>query len=187
MPGGGILRIESILKDQPVENDTANPRLVPAAVETPTHQKEERFMKRNLLASVIVLAFVLSLCACQTLPREMTAKEYMAEARETIVEVPLPEAKAIFERGDYIFLDCRTETEFNAGHIPKAVNLQRGLLEFYMGKKVTTDKNAKIMVYCKTGGRGSLATKTLMEMGYKNAVNMGGGWTAWKEAGYPVE
>jgi rhodanese-related sulfurtransferase len=24
-------------------------------------------------------------------------------------------------------------------------------------------------------------------MGYKNAVNMGGGWTAWKEAGYPVE
>ncbi len=144
-------------------------------------------MKRNVFASVLVFVFLLSLCACQTLPKDMTAKEYMAEARKTIVEVPLPEARAIFEKGDHIFLDCRTETEFKDGHVPKAINLQRGLLEFYMDKKVTSDKNAKIMVYCKTGGRGSLATKTLMEMGYKNAVNMAGGWTAWKEAGYPAE
>jgi len=42
------------------------------------------------------------------------------------------------------------------------------------------------VVYCKAGGRSLLATKTLIEMGYK-AVNIKGDITAWKKEGLPLE
>ncbi|MCK4468064.1 MAG: hypothetical protein KAU60_06905 [Desulfobacterales bacterium] len=48
------------------------------------------------------------------------------------------------------------------------------------------DKNANIVIYCKSGGRGSLATYTLGQMGYK-VKNMAGGWKAWTKAGYPID
>jgi len=67
-----------------------------------------------------------------------------------------------------------------------AVNIPRGLMEFKVEKKIT-DKNSKIVVYCKVGGRGCLSACTLCRMGYKNVVNIAGGWQAWEKAGYPVE
>jgi rhodanese-related sulfurtransferase len=70
--------------------------------------------------------------------------------------------------------------------IPGSIHLQRGLLEFKVDKKLP-DKNATVIVYCKTGGRSSLATYTLVRMGYENVKNMDGGWKAWAKAGYPVE
>jgi rhodanese-related sulfurtransferase len=51
---------------------------------------------------------------------------------------------------------------------------------------VIPDKDSKIIVYCGVDLRGPLATKTLNDMGYKNAVNMIGGLKAWKMAGYPL-
>jgi rhodanese-related sulfurtransferase len=59
------------------------------------------------------------------------------------------------------------------------------MLEFKSGM-VIPDKNAKIIVYCGLDLRSPLATRTLNELGYANAVNMIGGLKAWKEAGYPV-
>ena len=67
------------------------------------------------------------------------------------------------------------------GHVPGAMDIPRGLLEFKVGKKVP-DKNAKIIVYCKKGGRGCLGMCTLCQMGYKNSKNMAGGWKAWEKA-----
>ena len=49
------------------------------------------------------------------------------------------------------------------------------------------NKEKKIFVYCKTGGRGALATKLLNDFGYKNAVNVNTGIVAWVKAGYPVQ
>ena len=59
-------------------------------------------------------------------------------------------------------------------------------LEFNVWDKVA-DKNAKVYVYCKTAGRSALATKTLNDLGYKNAVLMDAQFEEWIKAGYPVE
>ncbi|MBC8199271.1 MAG: hypothetical protein H8E80_04400 [Desulfobacteraceae bacterium] len=115
----------------------------------------------------------------------MTAKDLVTEAKQNIVEVSVSDAKALLDKGGYIFLDVRTSKEFKMGHIPGAMHLARGLLEFKIAKKVP-DKHANIIVYCKSGGRGSLATSTLGQMGY-NVKNMAGGWKAWIKAGYPID
>jgi rhodanese-related sulfurtransferase len=58
-------------------------------------------------------------------------------------------------------------------------------LEFRIATTIP-DKNAKIIVYCGTDRRSPLATKTLNDLGYINAVNMVGCLRAWEEAGYPI-
>ena len=45
------------------------------------------------------------------------------------------------------------------------------------------DKNKKVYLYCKAGGRSAKASKVLDSLGYKNIINLEGGFDAWKEAG----
>ncbi len=142
--------------------------------------------KRIIFLFVLALVSALVLTAPAAIAKDMTAKDMVVEAKKSICEVSVSEAKVLLDKGGYIFLDCREPKEFKMGHVPGAMNIPRGLIEFKVAKKIT-DKNAKIVMYCKKGGRGCLATCTLCKMGYKNTKNMGGGWMAWEKAGYPVE
>ena len=144
-------------------------------------------MKRRALF-VFVLAFVfgLALTVPTAIAKDLTKHDFVTTAKQNIVEVSVSDAKALLDKGGYIFLDVRTSKEFKMGHIPGAMHLARGLLEFKIAKKVP-DKNANIIIYCKSGGRGSLATYTLGQMGYKSVKNMAGGWKAWTKAGYPID
>ena len=48
------------------------------------------------------------------------------------------------------------------------------------------DMDTIIGVYCKSGHRAALALTLLHNLGYTNAISMGGGFEAWSAAGYPV-
>jgi len=150
------------------------------------------FMKKYaFFALVLMLGFSLIVGGCATTQKQpasegLTAKELIAEAKKNICEVSVSEAKALLDKGGYIFIDCREPAEFKMGHIPGAMNIPRGLMEFEIDKKVP-DKKANVVLYCKTGGRGCLSVCSLCRMGYKNIKNMDGGWMAWEKAGYPIE
>ncbi|HEV2745087.1 MAG TPA: rhodanese-like domain-containing protein [Rubrobacter sp.] len=87
---------------------------------------------------------------------------------------------------DVTVIDVREPDEFEAGHIPGAKPLPRGLLEYKAAEELP-DKDARIVVHCALGGHGSLAAKSPKEMGYTNVANMEGGLSAWREKGYEVE
>jgi len=142
--------------------------------------------KYSVLALALFLAFSFIVSSCITTPEAMTAKDLVAEANEYITNVPVPIAKELLDEGGYIFLDVRTVREYKKGHIPGAIHIERGLLEFKINNQIP-DKNAKIVVYCKVGERGSLAAQTLVRMGYKNVTNIEDGWVAWERDGHPVE
>jgi len=142
--------------------------------------------KHTLFMSVLVFVLALALTAPTAIAKDMTAKDLVIEAKKGICEISVSDAKALLDRGGYIFLDCRTSKEFKMGHIPGSINIPRGLMEFKINKQIP-DKNANILVYCKKGGRGCLTTCTLCRMGYKNVKNMAGGWMGWEKAGYPIE
>ncbi|RLB15408.1 MAG: hypothetical protein DRG63_06950, partial [Deltaproteobacteria bacterium] len=120
--------------------------------------------------------FGLALYGCATQSsKPMTAKELVAQARKTVSEVSVSTAKEALDRGGYLFLDSREPREYKMGHIPGAINIPRGLIEFKVTKKIP-DKNTKILVYCKFGGRGCLTACTLCRMGYRHVANIAGGW-----------
>jgi len=140
-------------------------------------------MKKSIL---ILFALFVAFSFATSSIAGMTGKDFVKDAKTRIKEISLDEAKKELDAGKAVFLDIRTAKEYKKGHLPKAVFMQRGLLEFKIAKKLP-DKNAKVIVYCKTGGRSSLATDTLKKMGYTDVVSMAGGWVAWAKAGYPAE
>jgi len=115
------------------------------------------------------------------------AKEMVDKARAATKQVSIEELKgAIDRKEDVVVLDVRNPDEYAVAHIPSAINVPRGLLEFAIWT-VVPDKTKKIYVYCRTGGRAALATKQLNEFGYTNAVAVSTGGQAWVKAGYPIK
>jgi rhodanese-related sulfurtransferase len=138
-----------------------------------------------VIAIVAALAFSVSLTTA--VAGDKTAEDLVNEAKQKVCEISVADAKAKIDSGAPLFiLDVREPDEFGKGHIPKAINIPRGLLEFKIASTIP-DKEAKILAYCKSGGRACLACSTLQELGYKNVENIAGGWQAWLKAGYPVE
>lgn len=72
-----------------------------------------------------------------------------------------------------IWIDVRTSDEFNAGHIDGAEHIPHEEIAARISE-ITTDKNATIHLYCRSGNRSGIALQTLQAMGFKNAVNEGG-------------
>jgi rhodanese-related sulfurtransferase len=142
---------------------------------------------KGLWVIAMAAALILSAYATTAVAGDKTAEDLVNEAKEKICEISAAEAKDKIDSNAPLFvLDVREPDEFEKGHIPKAINIPRGLLEFKVAKTIP-DKGAQILAYCKSGGRSCLACSTLQAMGYKNAVSIAGGWKAWLKEGYPVE
>lgn len=72
-----------------------------------------------------------------------------------------------------IWIDVRTTEEFTAGHIEGATHIPYEEIAARISE-ITTDKNATIHLYCRSGNRSGIAQQTLQAIGFKNAVNEGG-------------
>jgi len=117
----------------------------------------------------------------------LTAMDLVTAAKQHIREIDVATAQA--ELGQYLCLDVREPAEFQAGHLPGAINIPRGVLEFKIGNEPRLQNNpqAPILVYCQTGGRSALATEAIQKLGYSGAVSMAGGFNAWSQQGGAVE
>ena len=145
-------------------------------------------MFKKSLVFVVGLALALSMVTVG-LAQDLSPKvKAMVDSARTAIKIVSPEVvkAAIDSKEKAIFLDVRDAGEFAAGHLPGAMNISRGTLEFVVFGKIP-DQNAKVYVYCKTKGRSALGTKTLNDLGYKNAVLMDAQYADWVKAGYPVE
>jgi len=149
-------------------------------------------MFKKMLVFMVGMAIVLSMVnvgvsADTAAPMNPKVKEMIASARAAIKMVTPEVVKtAIDSKEKAIFLDVRDAGEFAAGHLPGSMNISRGTLEFNVFGKIP-DQNVKIYVYCKTAARSAMATKTLNDLGFKNAVLMDAPYENWVKAGYPVE
>lgn len=110
----------------------------------------------------------------------MTAQDLVTAAKQQITEVNVDKAKQLLAEGGITLIDVREESEYAAGHIENAVPLPRGVLEFKLGTvPELADKARPVMVYCRTGGRASLAAVALKTLGYTHVVSIAGGFEAW--------
>lgn len=115
-----------------------------------------------------------------------TALDLVAAAKQQVTEVPLSEAEPAIRAAD-VLLDVREADEFAAGHLPGAVHVSRGMLEFKLSNSPQLGARDKAFVlYCKTSGRAALAALAMKEMGYLNVRSIAGGFDAWVAAGKPV-
>ena len=120
--------------------------------------------------------------------------DLVAQAKATIKECSVTDVHDCLG-ADTIFIDIREPAEYQRGHIPGAVHLPRGLLEFELHNLVDkcrkdmdrSPEEQPIVLYCGTGGRSALAALTADALGYRNAKSMAGGIVAWSQAQLPID
>ena len=104
-----------------------------------------------------------------------------------LVSLSPAEVAARLKARTALLIDVREPDEYRQGHVPGAVNMPRGLLEFQMsGQPAMAPRDLAIVLYCKTSGRAALAACALHDMGYLNVRSIAGGFDAWAAAGKPV-
>ena len=150
--------------------------------------------KRVLLSLSIAALFA----AAAAFPADAFAQNYpdsvkqlVGNTKKEIPTIKLEQFKAAFDQNKLgLIVDVRQEDEFADGHIPGAINVPRGLIEFTIWKHVgfpdKTDMSKQMTLYCKTGGRCSLATKSLRDLGFTNVTSADMTFESWVKAGYPV-
>lgn len=118
-------------------------------------------------------------------------REMVAEANQAVRTISLEEAHKLLGQDDVQFVDVREKHEFDAGTIPGAVSVPRGLLEWLADPAIPTHRKElhsgkRLVLFCASGGRSALAAKTLTEMGFPDVCHIEGGYNAWKQGGLPV-
>ena len=78
--------------------------------------------------------------------------------------------KLMSKDSDFVLLDVRRPDEFEAGHIPGAVQLTNETMTEENTLAVLPDKNQTVYVYCRSGRRSKLASQKLINYGYKNVI-----------------
>ena len=78
-----------------------------------------------------------------------------------------------YENLEHVYIiDVREEDEYEEGHLINSYNIPLSRLEDINNENIS--KDAKIIIYCRSGNRSKTAQSRLMEMGYTNVLDMGG-------------
>ncbi|MCH2205430.1 MAG: hypothetical protein MK132_06135 [Lentisphaerales bacterium] len=108
-----------------------------------------------------------------------------AKSRIQETDVAMIEKRLYSGDRSFTLIDVREDREWQAGHIPDAIHLGKGVIERDVEKELP-DQNQELVLYCGGGFRSALAADNLQKMGYKNVLSMDGGFRGWKEAGLEV-
>jgi rhodanese-related sulfurtransferase len=126
------------------------------------------------------------------MPLKKGYKELIAEANRAIETIPAADAVSMAEDPDLLFVDLRDVRELEReGFVPGSFHAPRGMLEFWVDPdspyhKPALSSGKRLVLYCQSGWRSALAAKTLMDMGVDRVAHIGGGFSAWREAGGTV-
>ena len=88
------------------------------------------------------------------------------------------ESQKVISDNNYRFLDVRTNGEYSDGHIPNSIHIPLQDIQSRISE-IEKIKDKKIIVYCRSGARSSMASKTLLKEGF-DVSNLTGGIMSWK-------
>jgi len=124
----------------------------------------------------------------------LTVRHLVDAARTRIREIR-PDELLDLQRFGCPVVDVREPEEFADGHIPGAVNIPRGLLEFevdghpavnYEKAEALSHRERPVVLYCLSGGRSALAAEALLRLGFASPMSLAHGILGWADAGHSV-
>ena len=134
-------------------------------------------MSRRILVLALALASLAAACGgSDTATAARLESVDAAGFAERIAEAP----------ADLVILDVRTADEFNAGHIPGAVNVDYYAADFRQ-QLDALDKDAPYAMYCRSGNRSGDTLGIMEDLGFTDVSELDRGIVSWAEAGYSIE
>lgn len=156
-------------------------------------QEEEvdmnQFFTPYLVIAIGVVLSVPPMALAQSFPPVVTQKIQVAQKQ--VKTIGLEEyRKVVASPGDALIVDVREPHEYAAGHVPGAINIPRGLVEFQIWKHVgfpaTPEMDRPLYLQCQSGNRASLAAQSLAELGFTHTTAVVMSLEEWQKAGNPL-
>lgn len=152
-------------------------------------------MLRNATTFAITSLLVMSLSLpswtwAQSYPPSVT--ELIARTKAQIKTIDMATFKSEFDKNKLgVIIDVREPDEYAQGHIPGAINIPRGQIEFKIWSLVgfpdKLDLATKITLYCAAGSRCALAAKSLQDLNLSNVTAADMRIDEWRKAEYPLD
>lgn len=152
-------------------------------------QQKVRSVMRYFMSTAFQSAIVF-LIALISLPLSYAngadSKSAPPATQPTVKKITLEEFQKMRKDKDTVVLDVRTPREFEAGHVPGAVNIPWQSPDF--DKQVEKlDKSKIYLVHCYSGSRSAAATKEMTKLNFDHLFDFSGGMRAYQRAKMPVE
>tara|TARA_B100000767_G_scaffold154754_1_gene145601 strand:- start:1186 stop:1584 length:399 start_codon:yes stop_codon:yes gene_type:complete len=122
-----------------------------------------------------------------------SSQTLVEEAQKSIETLSVSEVKELVKKQEITLIDVRDIRElWKEGALENAKHIPRGMLEFWLDPESSYYKSNKIkdikkmVLFCALGWRSALATKSLVDMGFKNVAHVDGGFDVLKKNGFKV-
>ena len=122
-----------------------------------------------------------------------SSQTLVEEAQKNIETLSPNEVKELYDKREITLIDVRDIRElWKEGTIENSKHIPRGMLEFWLDPESSYFKSNKIkninkmVLFCALGWRSALATKSLVDMGFKNVAHVEGGFEALKKSGFKI-
>lgn len=125
---------------------------------------------RQFPVPLVLVLMLLSLTACGTAQDTFSASDEEVGSYQSI---SAEAAQAMLEEGNVTLVDVRTQAEYESAHIPGAILIPNETISD-TPPEALPDKDAAILVYCRSGHRSAEAASKLATLGYTNIYDLGG-------------
>ena len=122
-----------------------------------------------------------------------SSQTLVEEAKKSIETLSVGEVKELSDKHEITLIDVRDVRElWKEGTIENSRHIPRGMLEFWLDPESSYYKSNKIkdikkmVLFCALGLRSALATKSLVDMGFKNVAHVNGGFDALKKGDFEI-
>ena len=180
-----VLKLDPKLKIHPAHdyNNRGHSTLGEEIATNPRLQKRDR---ESFVTMMHSLKLEMPIHLTEALRTNMNGGKPLCQLlMEAAGKVSFVDAEDLASDKSALVLDVREGEAFAAGHIPGALNLPRGQMEWLVDRQLP-DPNRRILVYCGNGEMATLAAATLHELGFARTAVLRGGLKAWQDKGFSL-
>jgi len=143
---------------------------------------KEPHMKRIFFP---LFVFIVALAACQSQAVEVVGEKVSVEGG-TYSNINADQLDNMLKKKDFVFVNVHIPFEGNIADTDLSIPYDQ-LTEPANLAQLPVDKNAKIILYCRSGRMSAIAAENLIKLGYTNIWNLKGGMAGWEQAGFEIQ
>jgi len=143
-------------------------------------------MTRTIVIFLLLIVSLLSACksTATTTPAVEVVGQQISVPGGSYTDVTVSELQTMLANKDFTFVNVHIPFEGDIAN----TDLSIAYNEIAQNQEqLPGDKNAKIVLYCRSDRMSRTAAETLVNLGYTNVWNLDGGMVAWEQAGLPLE
>lgn len=141
-----------------------------------------------IFISILLLAAGLGLASCSQPPSSTAvptiSPKQVSVSGGTYYQVDVQQFKSMLQNKDFTLVNVHIPFEGNISGTD--VSIPYDTIDQRLDQ-LPADKNAKIVLYCRSGRMSAIAAETLTKKGYTNVWDLAGGMAAWEQAGNSIE